>query len=195
MAIDYIIGVLIVLSALVNALALGAFCITPGLQTTANRFVINLLIVNLVGCTALTTSLIYLNGTTIFDYNVYHTNDLVSNSSSDQLITKSFEFTADTFEEIEESESFRSSLNSTNILIQNNASEYKYTEIVENVPIEQQLNSENSRCWGFDITAALGKNLKKKSFTLFVFTYIFFVLVIKYQNILLLLIPLDVTQN
>lgn len=57
MAIDYMIGTLIAVSALVNALALGAFWVTPGLRTTANRFVINLLIVNLVGCAALTPSL------------------------------------------------------------------------------------------------------------------------------------------
>lgn len=57
MAIDYLIGTLIAASTLVNALALGAFWITPGLRTTANRFVINLLIVNLVGCVALTPSL------------------------------------------------------------------------------------------------------------------------------------------
>lgn len=57
MAIDYLIGTLIAASTLVNALALGAFWVTPGLRTTANRFVINLLIVNLVGCAALTPSL------------------------------------------------------------------------------------------------------------------------------------------
>lgn len=57
MPIDYLIGTLIAVSTVVNALALGAFWITPGLRTTANRFVINLLIVNIVGCVALTPSL------------------------------------------------------------------------------------------------------------------------------------------
>lgn len=57
MAIDYLIGALIAASTIVNALALGAFWVTPGLRTTANRFVINLLIVNLVGCMTLTPSL------------------------------------------------------------------------------------------------------------------------------------------
>lgn len=57
MAIDYIIGALQLLSAAVNVLALGSFWITPGLRTTANRFVINLLIVNIVGCLALTPAL------------------------------------------------------------------------------------------------------------------------------------------
>lgn len=57
MAIDYIIGALQLVSAAVNILALGSFWITPGLRTTANRFVINLLIVNIVGCIALTPAL------------------------------------------------------------------------------------------------------------------------------------------
>lgn len=61
MALDYIIGALQLLSASVNVLALGSFWITPGLRTTANRFVINLLIVNIVGCLALTPAL-WLNG-------------------------------------------------------------------------------------------------------------------------------------
>lgn len=61
MAIDYIIGALQLLSAAVNVLALAAFWVTPGLRTTANRFVINLLVVNIVGCLALTPAL-FLHG-------------------------------------------------------------------------------------------------------------------------------------
>lgn len=48
-------------SAAVNVLALGAFWISPGLRTTANRFVINLLVVNVVACIALVPAL-WLNG-------------------------------------------------------------------------------------------------------------------------------------
>lgn len=61
MAIDYIIGALQLLSAAVNVLALAAFWVTPGLRTTANRFVINLLVVNIVGCLVLTPAL-FLHG-------------------------------------------------------------------------------------------------------------------------------------
>lgn len=61
MAIDYIIGGLMLSSAAVNVLALGAFWISPGLRTTANRFVINLLVVNVVACIALVPAL-WLNG-------------------------------------------------------------------------------------------------------------------------------------
>lgn len=57
MAIDYIIGGLQLISAAVNVLALGAFWVTPGLRTTANRFVINLLVVNIIGCLAITPAL------------------------------------------------------------------------------------------------------------------------------------------
>lgn len=58
MAIDFIIGALLLLSASVNVLALGSFWVTPSLRTTANRFVINLLIVNLVSCIILAPSLL-----------------------------------------------------------------------------------------------------------------------------------------
>lgn len=61
MALDYIIGGLQLLSAAVNVLALGAFWISPGLRATANRFVINLLVANIIACLALTPAL-WLNG-------------------------------------------------------------------------------------------------------------------------------------
>lgn len=61
MALDYIIGGLQLISAAVNALALGAFWISPGLRTTANRFAINLLIANIVACISLTPAF-WLNG-------------------------------------------------------------------------------------------------------------------------------------
>lgn len=61
MAIDYIIGGLMLSSAAVNVLALGAFWISPNLRSTANRFVINLLVVNVVACIALVPAL-WING-------------------------------------------------------------------------------------------------------------------------------------
>lgn len=57
MALDYVIGGLQLLSVAVNVLALGAFWISPGLRATANRFVINLLLANIIGCLALTPAL------------------------------------------------------------------------------------------------------------------------------------------
>lgn len=61
MALDYIIGGLQLLAVAVNVLALGAFWISPGLRATANRFVINLLVANIIACLALTPAL-WLNG-------------------------------------------------------------------------------------------------------------------------------------
>lgn len=47
---DILVGALLILSGFINVLAIGAFWITPSLRTTANRFVINLLLVNFVSC-------------------------------------------------------------------------------------------------------------------------------------------------
>lgn len=58
MAEDLLVGSLLIGSAVVNILALGAFWVTPSLRTTANRFVINLLIVNFVSCLILSPSLL-----------------------------------------------------------------------------------------------------------------------------------------
>ncbi|EDS42939.1 conserved hypothetical protein [Culex quinquefasciatus] len=58
LAVDCLVGGLLVSSIGVNILALGAFWVTPSLRTTANRFVINLLIVNLVCCIILGPSLL-----------------------------------------------------------------------------------------------------------------------------------------
>ncbi|KXJ70599.1 hypothetical protein RP20_CCG023002 [Aedes albopictus] len=58
LAVDCLVGGLLLCSIGVNILALGAFWVTPSLRTTANRFVINLLIVNLVCCIILGPSLL-----------------------------------------------------------------------------------------------------------------------------------------
>lgn len=47
---DIFVGVLLVISGCINLLAIGAFWVTPSLRTTANRFVINLLLVNFISC-------------------------------------------------------------------------------------------------------------------------------------------------
>lgn len=59
MAIDFLVGLLLLCSASVNLLALGAFWVTPSLRNgLANRFVVNLLLVNLVCCLVLAPSLL-----------------------------------------------------------------------------------------------------------------------------------------
>lgn len=47
---DIFVGALLVISGCVNLLAIGAFWVTPSLRTTANRFVINLLLANFISC-------------------------------------------------------------------------------------------------------------------------------------------------
>lgn len=59
MVTDFLIGFLLLLSAAINILALSAFLITPSLRSTSNRFVINLLIVNVIGCLILAPSLLF----------------------------------------------------------------------------------------------------------------------------------------
>lgn len=151
MAIDYIIGVLLILSALVNALALGAFWITPGLQTTANRFVINLLIVNLVGCAALTTSLFYSNVPTLFDASDKYK---ALNNTLDELTSISKIGTASFEEEIQIIQDDSDNFDYTTVFLQR--SNERISELLEKPQIGQNYNLDKSRCWGFDITAALG---------------------------------------
>lgn len=80
MAIDYIIGGLQSTSFAINILALGAFWISPGLRTTANRFTINLLVANLIACLALTPAL-WLNGGLKTRFHIKH-NTIVGNNRS-----------------------------------------------------------------------------------------------------------------
>lgn len=80
MAIDYIIGGLQSTSFAINILALGAFWISPGLRTTANRFTINLLVANLIACLALTPAL-WLNGGLKTRFHINH-NTNVGNDRS-----------------------------------------------------------------------------------------------------------------
>jgi hypothetical protein len=47
---DIFVGALLITSGIINLLAIGAFWVTPSLRTTANRFVINLLIANFISC-------------------------------------------------------------------------------------------------------------------------------------------------
>lgn len=95
MAIDYIVGSLQLLSVGINALALSAFWASPGLRTTSNRFVINLLFVNIVGCLALTPAL-WLHGglkTTFYNHSGnsisdHHTNNINNNKSDINTLTE-----------------------------------------------------------------------------------------------------------
>ncbi|XP_059610220.1 muscarinic acetylcholine receptor M1 [Phlebotomus argentipes] len=138
MAIDFFIGALLLLSASVNVLALGAFWMTPSLRTTANRFVINLLIVNLICCIILGPSLLL-------------------NCSALRPAT----------EDADETPKFSCSLNrtapgcSTNIIFQETAvSESKNTIVIAEIDEEVEELDESPglgvHLWTLDVAAALG---------------------------------------
>jgi hypothetical protein len=72
---DIFVGIVLVISGCINLLAIGGFWMTPSLRTTANRFVINLLLINFISCLILSpfafsvstdppTSIASLNATT-----------------------------------------------------------------------------------------------------------------------------------
>lgn len=168
MAIDYIIGAIQLLSVAVNVLALGSFWITPGLRTTANRFVINLLIVNIVGCLALTPAL-WLHGGLI--RTIYkETQSIYDNEDSFTNAPSSLNTLQDDF-------GIASTIKPTllvEFLATNNIDD---VEIIADIREEQKIQTNHSndqtnstwsptrniqysdctRFWGFDLVAALGK--------------------------------------
>ncbi|XP_031621667.1 uncharacterized protein LOC116339769 [Contarinia nasturtii] len=79
MALDYIIVGMQLVGISVNVLALCAFWISPGLRATANRFVINLLVANIVACVALTPAL-WLDGGLKTRYQQFDSNSIETNT-------------------------------------------------------------------------------------------------------------------
>lgn len=162
MAVDYIVGGLILSSAAVNILALCAFWISPGLRTTANRFVINLLIVNVAACTILIPSL-FLNGGLRSNF-IIDDSDL---SSNEMIMTPS----QYRHHHHHQHHSRIPSVRPIN-LIDEQSLERELIHSIESAVIEreEQLKEKISRetetisqdfdCtrfWGFDAVAALGK--------------------------------------
>lgn len=162
MAIDYIIGALQLLSAAVNILALASFWITPGLRTTANRFVINLLIVNIVGCLALTPALWLHGGLIPSVYNESVNNELHPIPSSIRAIELNATLSVKPTVFIE-------------VISTNQYNEDDDVEIIAKIKEDDQKTISNrtnnttwsptkniqysdcTRFWGFDLVAALGK--------------------------------------
>lgn len=168
MAIDYIIGALQLLSAAVNVLALGSFWITPGLRTTANRFVINLLIVNIVGCLALTPALwlhgghirtVYSETQTIYDADEPFTSPTPSLSTEQEELvatvkpTLLFQIVAtDSVDDVEIIADIREDEQNT----RSNGTVDQAANITRS-PTKNIKYSDCTRFWGFDLVAALGK--------------------------------------
>lgn len=183
MPIDYIIGGLMFSSAAVNILALAAFWISPGLRTTANRFVINLLIVNVCASIIMIPSM-FING------------GLNSNSSHDQniddhLLPQKFinshsisrrHVEDDTMKHhqrpvhhhprhlsvlpIDEYEK-RRLINDIETKVHEKEIELLHDiQTLENKLKTEEINQQSADCnrfWGFDVAAALGKQSKKKT--------------------------------
>lgn len=154
MAIDYIIASVLILSAIINALALGAFWVTPSLRTTANRFVINLLVVNLVGCAVLIPSLFVCGNST----NKQVTSDTLSTKSViEKIITKNItiENRVECVNETVDGRNCSSWIieNQRNVFIQ------EIDESVESDDLQENkfVGLQKTRCWGFDLATALGK--------------------------------------
>lgn len=185
MPIDYLIGTLIAASTVVNALALGAFWITPGLRTTANRFVINLLIVNLVGCVALTPSLF--GGWTIARHGETErftsittieesTLDAILNGTVRELID---DLDAD-IERAVELVSEASIMEAVAILVEGSTKVETHSASTESTVRIDAMHMVgrssavfwgNTRYWGFDLTAALG-NFNSTTLDMYLYMYI-----------------------
>lgn len=162
MAIIYIIAAFQLLSVAVNVLALASFWITPGLRTTANRFVINLLIVNVVGCLALTPAL-WLHGGLV--HNIYNGSEIIFDDSNEfrgSLHKLSENLPNSTVAEkstvpqqiVDNHKTFNSKARQIDQETILNRTLYDYTK---RTPTKNIQYSDCTRFWGFDLVAALGK--------------------------------------
>ena len=84
---DIFVGALLLMSGFINVLAIGAFWITPSLRTTANRFVINLLLVNFISCLILSPFAFNVNANSPTSFITSSSSSNNNNSSNSQLTT------------------------------------------------------------------------------------------------------------
>ncbi|EDS32143.1 conserved hypothetical protein [Culex quinquefasciatus] len=152
LAVDCLVGGLLVSSIGVNILALGAFWVTPSLRTTANRFVINLLIVNLVCCIILGPSLL-LNAFTSKSGGGAHPPStvvvLAATTVTDRIVkcwngTTTIE--CDTI-------LIRSNVNIENVL---HVKSSHLGDADDDDATGSKLTLTKIRCWGLDLVVALG---------------------------------------
>ena len=147
MAFDYVVGGLQVISIAVNGFAMAAFWVSGGLQTTANRFVINLLIVNVFSCLALTPTFL---GLTSFGSWTSHDHYELAMTS-----TLSPDFVSRSDSVIEEaSESHNWQLKGM-LEMGVECSGHDCRE--RSSPNVDDIQATSHRIWGFDLAAALGE--------------------------------------
>lgn len=143
MALDILIGTILFISALVNVLALAAFWATPSLRTTSNRFVINLLLANLIACIILAPTF-FLNAL----------NDDVG-IETDQTKTKTTTTTIiQNITECGNSSCFSEQEISIISEIEQETLEEADEEFIVNFMKKTDFNK--IRCWGLDVAAAIG---------------------------------------
>lgn len=182
MAIDFLIFGLLLISFTINLLALGAFWVTPGLRTTANRFVINLLIINLIGCCILAPTLFLSGAQQTTSLTTEESLDIIAQGNDHLTIHRNRDHGGDrTVEEtidelVRGNESERvietSTCNSTfcqEILIDEKSGyrtvirkvdEGGYSNVIEDASRTDKSRMLRStpmtRCWSIDLAAALG---------------------------------------
>lgn len=86
---DIFVGCLLVISGMINLLAIGAFWVTPSLRTTANRFVINLLLVNFISCLILSPFAFSVGASS--PTSVAPLNETTSNQTESSIVVKTIE--------------------------------------------------------------------------------------------------------
>ncbi|XP_058454958.1 uncharacterized protein LOC131432609 [Malaya genurostris] len=186
LAVDCLVGGLLLSSIGVNILALGAFWVTPSLRTTANRFVINLLVVNLVCCIILGPSLLLnaftsksapaLPSTVVV---LAATTSATSTSTAAAVATTSgngsvaatgLSFAIAMNATVSEDDSVHNRTNRVvkcrnattiacdTILIRNNVNieDVRYVKSQPGDVIDSKLTLTKIRCWGLDLVVALG---------------------------------------
>lgn len=163
MATDFIVGGLLLGSVSVNILALGAFWVTPSLRTTANRFVINLLIVNLVSCFILAPPLLFnaviTSSSTSAAAAVSSTSiTSVSNEEGTTTIIENEETTIINATIVTPVECKNETTNEAIECFEVKEDNYIITKIVSDELIEEEekLSLREIRSWGLDLAAALG---------------------------------------
>lgn len=167
MAVDYIIASVLIVSAIINALALGAFWVTPSLRTTANRFVINLLIVNLIGCAVLIPTLFVCGNNAVDRPTKVVEKIIAENVTIENQLVECVNGTVD-------------GRNCSSWIIEKEKDVF-FEEIDERFEsgddVSQVFGGHRVRCWGFDLATALGE---------LIFFNIFYFYKKKLQNDLLL---------
>lgn len=159
MAVDYIIASILIVSALINSLALAGYWMTPDLRTaTASRFVANLLIVNLLGCVILIPSLFVFGGTaTVLSDTI--PDSFTSKSIVGKIITENL-----TIENrVECMNRTVDGLNCSRWLIENDK-QIVIEEVEESFETDDDDDDmgrhQRTRCWVFDLIIALGESME-----------------------------------